>query len=101
MASINRAIAFLRYELGDIGIVVCPVKSIARPLKGNAPTAKNTSLLEIFNIHNVKRKRGDGDWYPDRDEGLHCRTSNGVVEDEEADHLARCLAKSRTQKHHH
>lgn len=56
MASINRAIAFLRYELGDIGIVVCPVKSIARPLKGNAPTAKNTSLLEIFNIHNVKER---------------------------------------------
>ena len=41
-----KSFVFLRRELEDIGIVVNPVKTIALPPNGYAPTAEEISLLE-------------------------------------------------------
>ena len=51
-----RAVAFLRRELEDIGVVVNPTKTIALPPKGYAPTAEEISLLESVHV----RIEGEG-----------------------------------------
>ena len=48
-----RAFAFLRRELEDVGVVVNPTKTIARPPKGYAPTAEGISLLESVDVRIV------------------------------------------------
>ena len=45
-----RALAFLRQELEDTGVVVNPAKTVALPPKGHTMTAEEISLLESVDV---------------------------------------------------
>ena len=86
-----KSFVFLRRELEDIGIVVNPVKTIALPPNGYAPTAEEISLLESIDV----RVAGEGGptvvGVPiGTDEYVRYRTIE-VVRDGGADRLERCL----------
>lgn len=49
-ANTDRAFAFLRRELDDIGLVINPAKIVALPPKGHAPTTEESSLLESVDV---------------------------------------------------
>ena len=49
-ANMIGAIAFLRSDLDDIGIVVNPAKTVAILVKGKTPTAEEGSLLEGVDV---------------------------------------------------
>ena len=86
-----RSFAFLRRELGDIGTMVNPGKTIALPPKGYVPTAE-ISLLESVDV----RIAGEGGatvvGVPIGTDEYVLDRAMEVVRDGGADHLARCLA---------
>ena len=89
-----RAFAFLRRELEDVGVVVNPTKTIARPPKGYAPTAEGISLLLIESVDVRIAVEGGvtGVGVPIGTDEFVLDRAKEVVRDERADRLARCLA---------
>ena len=91
-ANMIGAIAFLRSDLDDIGIVVNPAEIVALLPKGHAPTAEEASFLESADV----RIANDGGVTVvgvaiDTDEYVLERAM-GVGKKGCADRLARCLA---------
>lgn len=56
-ANTVRASAYLRRELGDIGIVANPAKTVVLPLEGHARTAEEISLLASVDVR-ISEKEG-------------------------------------------
>ena len=91
-ANTIRALAFLRRELDDIGIVVNAAKTVALPPKGHASTAEDISLLETVDVRIADEGGVTVVGVPIGTEEYVRERAMEVLRHGDADRLARCLA---------